>query len=63
MAQAEVYVKNLDNSDWRQPATIIAACKNHEGFLIIEAASYIIRAQFTEQETREIAVKFIPPIR
>jgi hypothetical protein len=62
MATTQVHPKSLFLANDEQPARLIAACKDHEGFLILEADSYIVRAHFSQQETREIILKFAAPI-
>ena len=61
MAQTEIHLKNLFYPVCKQPAELTAACKDREGFLILEAESYIVRARFTEEETAALALKFNPP--
>lgn len=61
MAQTEIHLKELFYPLSKQPAELIAACKDREGFLILEAASYTVRARFTEKETAALALKFNPP--
>lgn len=62
MARTEVHLKDTGAHIYAQPAEVIAVCQDREGLIILEADSYIIRARFTEQETRAIVLKFLPPI-
>jgi len=61
MAQTEVHLKRPFYPVCKQPAELIATCKDREGYIILEAASYIIRARFTEEETHDLGLKFNPP--
>ena len=61
MAQTEVTKKTYTPDLRSQPAILTAIYQNRQGIIILDAASYIIRVHFTEKETRELAVRFLPP--
>lgn len=60
MAQTEVLIKNSLFGSLASNASTIALRQNTQGFLILDAPSYIIRVRFTEEETRQIISKFLP---
>jgi len=62
MAQTEVHLKNTGTHLFAQPAELTAICQDGEGLLILDAADLIVRVRFTQKETRDIILKFLPPI-